>query len=53
MESKEVKRYHFMEAIKKVRASVSKGTVEVYKKIEDRYIKNAKSAVDSTGSYFG
>ena len=53
MESKEVKKYHFMEAIKKVRASVSKGTVEVYKKIEDRYIKNAKAAVDSSGSYFG
>jgi transitional endoplasmic reticulum ATPase len=53
MECKEVKKKHFVEAMKKVRASVSKGTVEVYKKIEDKYLRNAKAAVDNGGSYFG
>ena len=53
MNSEEVTNRHFLEAIKKVRASVSKGTVEVYKKIEDKYLKNVKAGVDNVGNYFG
>jgi len=45
METKEVKKKHFDEAIKKVRASVSKGDVERYKKVEGDYLKSAKSAL--------
>ncbi len=52
IDSKEVKKKHFDEALKKVRPSVSKPTIEVYKKIEDNLLKSAKSAVASVGSSY-
>jgi transitional endoplasmic reticulum ATPase len=45
MEIKEVKKKHFEEAMKKVKASVGKGDVERYKKIESEYLKSAKAAL--------
>lgn len=53
MESKEVKKKHFDDALKKIRPSVTKSTIEVYKKIEDNYLKSAKAAVPVASSYLG
>jgi len=53
IDSKEVKKKHFDEALKKVKPSVNKSTIEVYKKVEDTYLKNAKAAVPTESSYLG
>jgi transitional endoplasmic reticulum ATPase len=52
-EAKQVKKKHFIEALKKVRPSVSKPTLEVYKKLEDNFLKSAKAAVPLESSYLG
>jgi transitional endoplasmic reticulum ATPase len=51
--SKEVKKKHFDEALKKIKPSVNKSTIEVYKKVEENYLKNAKAAITSESSYLG
>ena len=51
--SKFVTEEHFSEALKKVRPSVSKPILEVYKKIEDTFLKSAKTAVPFESSYLG
>ena len=51
--TKQVRKKHFEEALKKVKPSVSKGTIEVYQKIEDNYLKSAKSATPTAGGYLG
>ena len=53
VEATEVKKAHFEEALKKVRPSVTKNTIEVYKKIEDNYLKSAKAAMPEGNSYLG
>ncbi|MBI2044288.1 CDC48 family AAA ATPase [Candidatus Pacearchaeota archaeon] len=53
IEAKGVKRKHFEEAFKKIKPSVSKPTIEIYKKLEDNFVKSAKSALPTGGSYFG
>ncbi len=53
IDAKQVNKKHFEEALKKVKPSVSKASIEVYKKIEDNYLKSAKAAVPATGSYLG
>jgi len=53
MDAKQVKKKHFEEALKKVRPSISKGTIEVYQKIEDNYLKSVKSATPTAGGYLG
>ncbi|HKZ34171.1 MAG TPA: CDC48 family AAA ATPase [Candidatus Nanoarchaeia archaeon] len=53
LESKFVTEDHFSEALKKVKPSVSKPLLEVYKKIEDTFLKSAKTAVPMEGSYLG
>jgi len=52
-EAKIVKKKHFEEALKKVKPSVSKPILEVYKKIEDNFLKSTKTAVPLESSYFG
>ena len=52
-ETKQVKNKHFEEAMKKIRPSVSKPLLEVYKKIEDTFIRSAKTAIPLEGSYLG
>ena len=49
----EVKKKHFELALDKVKPSVSKSSIEVYKKIEENYLKSAKTAVPIGGSYLG
>jgi len=51
--SKLVKKKHFIEALKKVKPSVTKSTIDVYKKIEDEFLKSAKAAVPQENSYLG
>jgi transitional endoplasmic reticulum ATPase len=54
IESKEVKKKHFDEALNKVRASVGKGDIEKYKKIEENYLRSAKAALArDSASYLG
>jgi transitional endoplasmic reticulum ATPase len=47
IESKIVKKKHFDLAMEKVRPSVSKNDIQRYKKIEETYLKSAKSALES------
>ncbi len=51
--SKFVRRLHFEKAIDKVRPSVTKMTIETYKKIEDNFLKSAKGAIPLANSYLG
>jgi len=51
--AKTVKKSHFEDALKKVKPSVNKGVLEVYKKVEENFIKNAKSALPAENSYLG
>jgi len=53
MDSKEVKMKHFDEALRKTSASVSKSDVDKYKRIEQQYLKSAKSAVEPPIGYLG
>jgi transitional endoplasmic reticulum ATPase len=53
IDSKFVTEEHFFESLKKVKPSVSKPLLEVYKKIEDTFLKSAKTAVPMEGSYLG
>jgi len=51
--AKEVKNKHFDEALTKVKPSITKNTINVYKKVEEDYLKNAKSALPTAESYLG
>ncbi|MBT96977.1 MAG: CDC48 family AAA ATPase [Candidatus Pacearchaeota archaeon] len=53
IDSEEVRKKHFEEALKKVKPSVNKPTIEVYKKVEENYLKSAKAAVPQGSSYLG
>jgi transitional endoplasmic reticulum ATPase len=53
IEAKEVKKKHFNQALDKIKPSVTKGTNEVYKKVEEAFLKSAKSAVPTDNTYFG
>ena len=53
IESKFVTKKHFEEALKKVKPSITKSTIDVYKKIEDSFFKSAKAAVPEASSYLG
>ncbi|MCW8966774.1 MAG: CDC48 family AAA ATPase [Candidatus Pacearchaeota archaeon] len=52
IDAKEVQRKHFIEALEKVKPSVTKSAISVYQKIEDNFLQSAKAAVPSAG-YFG
>ena len=52
IDSKEVKKKHFNEALNKVKPSVTENTIKVYKKVEENYLKSARAAVPEAG-YFG
>ncbi len=53
IDSKQVKQEHFEDALKKIQPSVNKPTIEVYKKIEDNFLKSAKAAIPNENSYLG
>ncbi len=51
--SKLVKKKNFTEALQKVKPSVNKSTIDLYKKIEDTYLKSAKAAIPVDNTYLG
>ena len=53
IKSKEVRKKHFEEALKKVRASVSKPDIERYRKVEEDYLRSAKASLEKSTSYLG
>jgi len=53
IDSKFVAKRHFEEALKKVKPSVTKSTIDVYKKIEDSFFRSVKSAIPEANSYLG
>ncbi len=54
IEAKEVCKKHFDHALKKIKPSVTKNSIEIYKKIEEQFLSNAKSAVgEKEGNYLG
>lgn len=52
-DAKHVFKKHFEEAIKKVKPSVTRNTIDIYKKIEDNFLKSAKAAIPIENSYLG
>lgn len=54
MQAEEVSKKHFEEALNKVKPSVTTNTIKVYKKVEEQFLKSAKSATPmESGSYLG
>ncbi len=53
--AKEVNKKHFEEATNKIKPSVTKKSLETYKKIEEQFLSKAKSAIaqTSSGGYLG
>ncbi len=51
-DSEVVKRKHFDEALKKISPSVTKQTIEAYKKVEEKLVKNSKAPVLNKATYF-
>ncbi len=52
-EAKEVRKKHFDEAMRKVKASVSKDAMERYKRVEQEYLKSARAALETGIPYLG
>ncbi len=52
-EAKEVKKKHFDEALKKIKPSLTTNTINIYKKVEESFLKNAKAAVPQGRGYLG
>jgi len=52
-EAKQVSKKHFDAAMKKVKASVSKNSIDKYKRIEQDYLKSAKAAIEKPVAYLG
>ena len=48
-----VQKKHFENALKRVKPSVTKSTINAYKKIEENFLKSAKAAVPIENSYLG
>jgi transitional endoplasmic reticulum ATPase len=53
MSSKMVTRVHFEDALKKVKPSVNKSVLEVYKKVEENFLKSATASIPMGNSYLG
>jgi transitional endoplasmic reticulum ATPase len=51
--SKQVRKKHFTDAMQKVKPSVNKSTIDLYKKIEETYLKSAKAAIPMDSTYLG
>jgi len=51
--SEEVMKKHFDDALKKIKPSVTKSTIEVYKKVEEQFLQSAKAAIPEGNSYLG
>jgi len=52
-DAKQVRKKHFDDALRKISPSVTKATIDVYKKVEDNFLKTAKAAVSPESTYLG
>ena len=52
-EANQVQKKHFEKSLEKVKPSVTSSMIDVYKKIEDNYLKSAKAAIPIENSYLG
>ena len=48
-----VSKKYFDEALNKIKPSVNKSTLEIYKRVEENFIKSAKAAIPVESSYLG
>ena len=53
IDSKDVRKKHFDEALRKIKPSVTKSTIDVYRKVEESFLKSAKAAIPVANSYLG
>jgi transitional endoplasmic reticulum ATPase len=53
IDSKQVLKKHFKDALNKVKPSINKSTIELYKRIESEYLKSAKAALPMDSTYLG
>ena len=53
VDAKLVNKKHFEGALKKVKPSVNKPTIDIYRKIEENFLQSAKAAIPMAGSYLG
>ena len=53
IDAKYVLKKHLEGAFKKIKPSVTKNTINVYKKVEEQFLQNAKAAIPNEGSYLG
>ena len=53
IQSNQVNKKHFIEAMKKIKPSVNKSTIDLYKRIEETYLKSAKAALPVDNTYLG
>jgi len=49
----QVNKENFDQALAKMRPSVTKSTIDIYKKVEENFLRSAKAAVPMETSYFG
>ena len=53
IDSEEVNKKHFEGALNKIKPSVNKSTINVYKQVEENYLKSAKATAPIGNSYLG
>ena len=53
LDATQVTKDNFEQAMLKVRPSVTKRDIEVYKKIEEKYLRSARAAIEQTIGYLG
>jgi transitional endoplasmic reticulum ATPase len=53
IKSEQVTKKHFEIALKKIKPSVTKQTIEIYEKIEENFLKSTKAAIPISNSYLG
>lgn len=51
--SKQVEKKHFIDALKKIKPSVTASTIDLYKRIEETYLNSAKAALPIDNTYLG
>ena len=52
-EANQVQKKHFEDALEKVKPSVTNSMIDVYRKIEENYLKSAKAAIPLENTYLG
>jgi len=53
IDSDKVTKLHFEKALRKIKPSVTKATIDAYKKVEENFFKSAKAAVPNESTYLG